>query len=213
MEKFAIIVAGGVGKRMQSDVPKQFLLIDGEPIIVKTIKQFVAYDPSINIIVILPEDHLTKWEKIKQAFLPNLSIDEDSGGETRTLSVLAGLNKISGEGLVAVHDAVRPFVSQKSIADSFESAALHGSGVVTVALKDSIRKVIGNKSEARNREDYKIVQTPQTFKVGMLKNSYEKIGEQQFTDDASVFEYAGNPVFLVEGTYGNIKITTPEDLA
>lgn len=212
MEKYAIIVAGGIGKRMQSDLPKQFLFVEDEPIIVKTIRQFLAFDEHIKMIVVLPSDHFQRWHELKTEFLGEVSIQEVAGGRTRTLSVLAGLSMVNGEGLVAIHDAVRPFVSKETIGDSYRSAALHGSGVATVALKDSIREVVGESSTTRNRDNYRIVQTPQTFNLAMLKKAYSRIGDHSFTDDASVFEYAGNPVYLVEGSYGNIKITTPEDL-
>ena len=131
---------------------------------------------------------------------------------TRSASVLSGLALINKDGLVAVHDAVRPFVSDETITQSFKSADKHGSGVAVVSLKDSIRELINDESIARDRTNYVLVQTPQTFRVSELKLAYEKAGAGLFTDDASVYEAAGFSVSLVNGTYDNIKITTPEDL-
>lgn len=197
---------------MKSDVPKQFLRIDGEPIIVKSIRKFLEYDSEVKVIVVLPETHLNEWEAIKFQYFPDADIASTTGGITRSASVLSGLALIENEGLVAIHDAVRPYVSVSSIKDSFDSADKNGSGVVTVPLKDSIRELENNSSIARDRSNYVLVQTPQTFKVKEIKKAYEKAGTGLFTDDASVFEAAGYAVSLVNGSYDNIKITTPEDL-
>lgn len=204
-------MAGGIGTRMKSDVPKQFLQIDGEPIIVRSIRKFLNYDKEVSIVVVLPEDHIQQWESIKFQYFPDLKFRLATGGLTRTASVMSGLALIE-DGLVAIHDAVRPFVSIDTIANSFASAMNKGSGVAAVALKDSIRELQGDESIARDRSNYVLVQTPQTFKVNELKEAYEKAGVGLFTDDASVFEAAGYTVQLVDGTYDNIKITTPEDL-
>ncbi|WP_425390261.1 2-C-methyl-D-erythritol 4-phosphate cytidylyltransferase [Ekhidna sp.] len=212
MKKYAIIVAGGVGTRMKSEVPKQFLLIDGEPILVRSIKKFLEYDHGIEVIIVLPEAHIKQWEALKFQYFPDREIHVTSGGITRSASVLSGLSIIKGEGLVAIHDAVRPFVSVDTISTSFDSAKSQGSGVAVVELKDSIRELEQNTSIARDRSNYVLVQTPQTFNVSELKDAYGKAGSGIFTDDASVYEAAGYTVSLVEGSYDNIKITTPEDL-
>ena len=204
-------MAGGSGSRMKSTVPKQFLLIDDVPILVHTIRKFLDFDTSINLVVVLPSSHLSEWEDIKSQYFKETPIHIARGGSTRSESVKAGLEFVS-EGLVAIHDAVRPFVSLDTIAASFDAASKHGSGVATIQLKDSIRELEGTSSIARDRSNFVLVQTPQTFKVHDLKNAYAIAGEKSFTDDASVFEAAGNTVCLVEGTYDNIKITTPEDL-
>ncbi len=211
MKKNAIIVAGGSGSRMNSTTPKQFLLIDNVPILVHTIRKFFDYDSSINLVVVLPESHISDWERIRLAYFKHVEIHVVRGGSSRSASVQSGLQLVN-EGLVAVHDAVRPFVSLDTISDSFKSADKYGSGVATVQLKDSIRELDGNTSLARERSHYVLVQTPQTFQVNSLKDSYALIGEQSFTDDASVFEAAGNSIHLVNGTFDNIKITTPEDM-
>lgn len=206
-------MAGGTGARMKSEVPKQFLLIDGEPIIVRTVRQFLEVTESSKIIVVLPENHMTHWHNLLNDFPFLAQVQVAMGGETRTQSVLAGLEKIKGDGLVAIHDAVRPFVTAEIINNSYESAELHGSGVTVVDLKDSIRERVGQKNQTRDRADFVLVQTPQTFRVGELKNAYAKLKKDELhTDDASVYERAGYEVFLIEGSYSNIKITTPEDL-
>ncbi len=205
-------MAGGIGTRMKSDVPKQFLEIDGIPIIVRSIQKFLDYDSSVSIVVVLPEQHVDEWNEIKSTYLSSTDITLTVGGKSRTESVMSGLAKIDETGLVAIHDAVRPFVSIKTIADSFASASKHLSGVATVALKDSIREIGADTSAARDRSNYVLVQTPQTFDVKALKSAYKIAGDGLYTDDASVFEAAGNKVHLVDGTYDNIKITTPEDL-
>ena len=205
-------MAGGMGTRMKSDVPKQFLRINDVPIIVCSIRKFLEYDSKMGIIVVLPETHMKQWEAIRFQYFPDLDIAATPGGITRSASVLSGLTLISGDGLVAVHDAVRPYVSVETIAASFESAKKYGSGVSVVELKDSIREIDGKSSIARDRSSYVLVQTPQTFEVGKLKDAYKKMGAAVFTDDASVFEAAGYQVHLMDGSYSNIKITTPEDL-
>ncbi|MEO9485670.1 MAG: 2-C-methyl-D-erythritol 4-phosphate cytidylyltransferase [Ekhidna sp.] len=212
MKKSAIIVAGGIGTRMKSDVPKQFLLLDGVPIIVQSIKKFLESDKSISIVVVLPKAHMLQWESMKSQHFPDDDFKLAVGGATRTASVLSGLDLIEEGGLVAIHDAVRPYVTKETITASFESAEKDGSGVAVVNLKDSIREITGTQSNAKDRSNYVLVQTPQTFNVTKLKEAYKKIGSKHFTDDASVFEAAGNNVQLIEGSYDNIKITTPEDL-
>ncbi|MEO1253517.1 MAG: 2-C-methyl-D-erythritol 4-phosphate cytidylyltransferase [Bacteroidota bacterium] len=211
MKKSAIIVAGGTGTRMKSDVPKQFLLIDEVPILVHTIRKFLTYDGEIQLVVVLPESHLQQWQFVKSQYFPDVEIIATNGGETRSASVLSGLLFVK-EGLVAVHDAVRPFVSVDTIAKSFESAEEKGSGVAAVQLKDSIRELANESSIARDRANYVLVQTPQTFDSAKLQEAYRIAGVGSFTDDASVYEAAGNKVHLIYGTYENIKITTPEDL-
>lgn len=205
-------MAGGKGTRMKSEVPKQFLPIGGVPIIVHSIRKFFEYDQKIEVIVVLPEAHIKQWEALQFQYFPDANIRVTTGGITRSASVLSGLGLILSDGLVAIHDAVRPFVSTDTIRDSFDAAEKHGSGVAVVELKDSIRELEGTTSIARDRSNYVLVQTPQTFNVNKLKEAYKKAGAGVFTDDASVFEVAGNAVSLVNGTYDNIKITSPEDL-
>lgn len=197
---------------MGADVPKQFLLLDGVPILIHTINRFIDSYPDIQLILVLPKDHTKKWEEIHEQYLPQVEVQVAIGGDTRTASVRSGLSYVEG-GLVAIHDAVRPFTSEKTIEDAFHSAQERGSGVAAVALKDSIRERSENGSSiARNRDRFVLVQTPQVFDTLKLKAAYQKLGDQSFTDDATLFEAAGHEVHLVSGTYDNIKITTPEDL-
>lgn len=207
-----VIVAGGSGSRMNSALPKQFLGIHGKPVIVHTIGVFYDFDPTIELVVVLPEVHLATWHQIQQQFFKTSNIKTAIGGTSRFQSVKAGLEQVTGE-LVAIHDAVRPCVSVEVIGQSFASARLHGSGLVTVPMKDSIREVDGQSSIARDRSRFHIVQTPQTFQTALIKEAFLQSERDSFTDDASVYEASGFQVHIVAGSYENIKITTPEDLA
>ena len=197
---------------MKSEMPKQFLDFQGVPIIIRTIRQFMDADESIELVAVLQRKHLSYWQKLKDSYPFIDSIKIAAGGASRTASVRSGLEAIPDEGLVAIHDAVRPFVTAGIINSSYKSAAEKGSGVATVALRDSIREISGqHKSFARNRNEFVLVQTPQTFKVELIKKSYAEL-EGDYSDDATVLEKTNHDVFLVEGSYANVKITTPEDL-
>ena len=212
MRKHVIIVAGGSGSRMQQALPKQFIEILGKPIMVHTIEAFLSYDPSIHIVLVLPEAHLPTWTELKAKYLSSQDVSIAFGGATRFQSVLSGLNQVDN-GLVAIHDAVRPMISKEVIGSSFELAEAKGSGVVMVPLKDSIReKGDGGGTIARDRSLYYAVQTPQTFQVQLIKQAFAQEESPLFTDDASVYEANGKQVEVVSGDYRNIKITTPEDL-
>jgi 2-C-methyl-D-erythritol 4-phosphate cytidylyltransferase len=207
-----IIVAGGSGSRMNQALPKQFTLIHNIPVLIHTIRAFLSFDPNIHLVLVLPESHLSLWQKIQIEFLPNQKVSIAFGGATRFQSVRNGLAGVAG-GLVAIHDAVRPCVSVASIEASFESAARLGSGVLSVPMKDSLRELSENTSRSVDRAKFHIVQTPQTFQVSLIKRAFEVEEQPFFTDDASVYEYAlDEPVSLVPGDYKNIKITTQEDL-
>ncbi|MBC7891096.1 MAG: 2-C-methyl-D-erythritol 4-phosphate cytidylyltransferase [Sphingobacteriaceae bacterium] len=217
MIHYALIVAGGSGSRMGSAVPKQFLDLGGKPVLVHTLEKFFAYSPAIRIILVIPEVDFDRWKALKglHSFIPSFphSLIEVPGGATRFQSVRNGLSVLSGEGLVAIHDAVRPLVSVEVIQRSFEAAARFGSGVVTVPAKDSIRQVSENGSSvALDRASLRLVQTPQTFRLSLIKKAFEPKESPLFTDDASVAEAADFPIHLVEGSYENLKITTPDDL-
>ena len=196
---------------MGADIPKQFIKINEKPLMVYTIEAFLRFDPTIQIVLVLPEVYQADWRHIEHMFFPKLHFEMAKGGATRFQSVKSGLEKVAGD-LVAIHDAVRPMVSEEGIRASFESAEAHGSGVLVVSLKDSIRKKVGAKTEARNRADYVLVQTPQTFQTDLIKKAYHQKELASFSDDASVFEATGHDISVVEGSYKNIKITTPEDL-
>ena len=213
MVKYAIIVAGGKGLRMGTEVPKQFLDLGGKPVLVRTLEAFHQFDSLIKLILVLPEDHISYWQHLSQPFISDLNIKLVAGGETRFHSVRNGLQGIKDEGLVAVHDAVRPLIDSSTIKATYESAALSGAAISVVRLKDSIRKISGSSSEPVPRDAYRLVQTPQVFHAKLLRSAYEQEYQSDFTDDASVVQQLGHPIALVDGNYLNIKITTPEDLA
>lgn len=207
-----IIVAGGSGSRMNQKIPKQFTKIHDVPVLVYTINAFLDFDSKIKIVLVLPKDHFSTWASIQTQFLPQVPITTVAGGKTRFQSVRNGLAEIT-DGTVAIHDAVRPCIAPAIILQSFEAANEHGSGIVCVPLKESIRQIDGQKSKLMDRTHFKSVQTPQTFQVKLIKKAFESGEEEFFTDDASVYEYAlKEQVVLVQGAYENIKITTPEDL-
>ncbi|PRY10965.1 2-C-methyl-D-erythritol 4-phosphate cytidylyltransferase [Pontibacter ummariensis] len=210
--EYAIIVAGGSGSRMQQELPKQFIEVAGKPILMHTIERFYAYNPEVRLIVVLPQQQLSVWRDLCRKHDFKLFHMTVPGGSTRFGSVKNGLDAVQGEALVAVHDGVRPFIDVATIRAAFEAASVHGNAVVAVSPKDSIRELTPEGSQAVPRDRYKLVQTPQCFKANILKRAYEQPEEEYFTDDASVVEQTGEKIVLVEGSYRNIKITTPEDL-
>jgi len=214
MKKNVIIVAGGQGTRMNASVPKQFMFINKKPILCYTIDKFRAYDTEINIVLVLPKADISYWDKLVKDYVINLhKLIIIEGGKTRFESVKNGLLAIKDiDGSVAVHDGVRPFVSIRAIQESFDSSLKYGSGVLAVDVKDSIRHCTEKGNTALVREEYKMIQTPQTFNLKLLKEAYQIAYQIFFTDDASVYEHSGHKIYLVNGDYNNIKITTPEDL-
>ena len=199
---------------MNSDVPKQFLLLNGKPILQHTLERFLSVLPVPHLILVLPvRDRLT-WKTLCQQhnFYPDIQIVD--GGATRFQSVRNGLSAIQGaEGLVAVHDGVRPYVSAEIIQNSYETAARTGSAVACVPVKDSVRQMGPNgSSNALDRNTLRLVQTPQTFELSRFRQAFQTDEQAFFTDCASVMEYAGFSITLIDGSYENIKITTQEDL-
>jgi len=160
----------------------------------------------------MAKNHFERWAIIKKQWLSKQAIQIVEGGETRFHSVRNGLKWVDGPGIVAIHDAARPCVSAHLINAGYEAAAVHKSAVATVALKDSIREKSGGNTVSRDRSNYYLIQTPQTFDIDLLKKSYETASDVHFTDDASVVASEGHEVHLIEGSYQNIKITTDEDL-
>ena len=212
MKQFAVIVAGGSGSRMNSEIPKQYLPVNGLPILMHTINAFHNYNQDLDIIVVLPTKDLGLWEELCEKYEFNLPVQIASGGDTRFQSVKNGLDRIKSDGIVAIHDGVRPVVNKEIIAASYEIAALHGSAIAAVRLKESIRVTDKDQTKMADRSKYRIIQTPQTFQVDLIKKAYEIPEDPQFTDDASVLEKSGHKISLFEGSYKNIKITTSEDL-
>jgi len=211
MSKSVIIVAGGSGTRMGTEIPKQFLEINQKPIIVHTIEKFVGIVDEI--ILVLPRLHFDLWNNIAAQFLLELNIQIVEGGNTRFQSVANGLKYVKNkESVVAVHDAVRPFVSKTVIENAYLVAQIEGNAVVSVPLTDSIRQTEAENSYAVNRSDYRLIQTPQCFQFSIIQQAYLTPEESFFTDDASVVEHAGYKINLIDGEPINIKITTPFDL-
>lgn len=210
--KAVIIVAGGSGKRMGTEIPKQFLPIAGKPMLMHTIQRFFNYDPLIFIVVVLPFGHIETWNRLCSEHRFLIAHQIVAGGEERFFSVKNGLTLIPDNFLVAIHDGVRPLVNNEVINRSFDAASLYGGAIPVVSPPESIRKIDHQGSLPVNRHEYRLVQTPQTFKADLLKKAYKKPFDSRFTDDATVFESAGYMVHLFEGNEENIKITRPIDL-
>ncbi len=211
MLKQLIIVAGGKGIRMQQDIPKQFIVLKGKTILEHTISAFEALVALDNMVVVLPENEQNRWQEIVYG-QPYERIKIATGGKTRFDSVKSGLKAIKREGVVAIHDAVRPFVDKEVISAAFEKAEKCGAAIPTSSVTSSIRRVFEGISRAENRENFVEVQTPQCFQTELLKEAYEQAKNLPYTDDASVVEAHGKKIYLTEGNVENIKITTPFDL-
>jgi 2-C-methyl-D-erythritol 4-phosphate cytidylyltransferase len=210
---YALIVAGGNGKRMNNALPKQFIELEGKPILLHTIQKFLDFAPDINLVVVLPMDSINEF---KSRYFQQNETNRVSfvvGGDTRFHSVQNGLMTIHDEGVVFIHDGVRPFVSTPVLERCLKIATACGNAVPYIDLKDSIRKRNEQGNIAVSRNEYKAIQTPQTFDISAIKNAFQQDYNEAFTDEASVFEAAGHPIYLVEGNEENIKITTPQDLA
>lgn len=212
MGKFVIIVAGGSGSRMKTKVPKQFLELDGRPVLMHTIEQFFNFDPSIGIVLVLPQDQVETWETLCVHHTFQISCKIAIGGSSRFESVKSGLSQIEADkGTVAIHDGVRPFVSFETLTRCFDMAEEKGNAVPIVPLVESIRTITDEGSMAADRNRYVLVQTPQVFDLEEIRNAYSCRYNPIFTDDASVLEYAGKSINLVAGNRENIKITEPID--
>lgn len=215
MRKYIIIVAGGKGLRMGGEVPKQFLPIGGKPVLMRTMEAFHAFDAEIQIVLVLPVAQQAYWKELCDQYAFTLPYRLADGGETRFHSVKNGLDTIptDEEALVGVHDGVRPFVSAEVIARCYAEAARVGAVVPVTDVVETVRHLEdGGGSTTVNRDEYKLVQTPQVFSLALLKKAYAQPYIPAFTDDASVVEALGHEVTLVQGNRENIKITTPFDL-
>jgi 2-C-methyl-D-erythritol 4-phosphate cytidylyltransferase len=212
MKLYAVIVAGGHGKRMGSELPKQYLELAGKPVLMRTLERFKAFDESIELITVLPENQLRFWAELQKKYsfdIPHMIV---KGGKARFYSVRNGLNFVDVPGLVAIHDGVRPFVSMDTIKRCFQIAEKSGNAVPVISPTDSMRMITETGSKPVNRLNIKIVQTPQVFNAEIIKNAYRQDYLPEFTDDASVLEKTGVKINLIDGNRENIKITTPEDL-
>lgn len=212
MKHTALIVAGGKGLRMGSELPKQFLPIGGKPVLMHTLEAFHRFDSAIDLILVLPEEQQGYWKQLCEQYRFTIRHLIANGGETRFHSVKNGLALVSGGGLVGVHDGVRPFVSQEVIRRCYDRAATEKAVIPVVDVVETVRQVTESGSRTVNRDDYKLVQTPQVFDADLFRQAYAQDFKPFFTDDASVVEAMGVSVSLVEGNRENIKITTPFDL-
>ena len=211
---YIIIVAGGKGLRMGSDIPKQFLPIGGKPVLMRTIERFREYAKDLQIILVLPKAQQDYWQKLCEKYDFDIDYQLADGGETRFHSVQHGLALIpdNAEGVVGVHDGVRPFPSIEVIRNCYETARTAKAVIPVIPVVETVRHLQGNTSETVPRNDYRLVQTPQTFDIQLLKAANRQPYRDDFTDDASVVESYGHSITLVEGNRENIKITTPYDL-
>ncbi len=212
---YIIIVAGGRGMRMGGDVPKQFIPIGGKPVLMHTIERFYEYNPALGIILVLPESQQAYWKSLCKDYGFTIQHTIVNGGETRFESSKNGLSAIPDdeEGVVGIHDGVRPFASVKVIADCFEAARDEYAAIPVVPVAETLR-YIDRQGGGKNvmRSDYRIVQTPQVFDISLLKQAFSQPYQTHFTDDASVVEALGCQISMVEGNRENIKLTTPFDL-
>ncbi len=214
MDKCVIIVAGGKGLRMGGDIPKQFRVVGGRPVLMRTLEAFHRYDAEIGIVLVLPDAHRVYWHELCEQYDFTLVHIVVSGGDTRFHSVYNGLQAVPADvRLIAVHDGVRPFVSLRLLTDTFASADACGAALPALPVVESLRHVTHCGSEAVPRAEFCSVQTPQIFRADILRSAYRQSYTDSFTDDASVVETAGYDVALVEGDVDNIKITSPRDLA
>ena len=211
---YIIIVAGGKGLRMGSDIPKQFLPIGGKPVLMRTLERFREYSPTLQIILVLPQAQQDYWHQLCKDYDFKVEYVLADGGETRFHSVQNGLAKIpdDAEGVVGVHDGVRPFPSIDVIRNCYETARTAKAVIPVIPVVETVRHLQGNTSVTVPRNDYRLVQTPQTFDIQLLKAANKQPYNDGFTDDASVVEAFGFNITLVEGNRENIKITTPYDL-
>lgn len=215
MSDYIIVVAGGKGLRMGGDIPKQFLPVNGRPVLMRTLERFREYDEDINIILVLPKAQQDYWSKLCSEYDFHIPHKIADGGATRFHSVQNGLKLIpdTAQGIVGVHDGVRPFVSTDVIRHCYEAARVHKAVIPVTPVVETLRHINADGSgDNVLRSDYRLVQTPQTFDIQLLKQANKQQYRESFTDDASVVEGIGQKVTMVEGNRENIKITTPFDL-
>ena len=211
---YIIIVAGGKGLRMGSDIPKQFLPIGGKPVLMRTLERFREYSDDIQIILVLPEAQQEYWHQLCDEYHFDVEYTLANGGQTRFHSGQNGLAKVpdDAQGVVGVHDGVRPFPSIEVIRNCYETARTAKAVIPVIPVVETVRQLDGDSSQTVPRDQYRLVQTPQTFDIQLLKAANNQPYNDGFTDDASVVEAFGHKITLVEGNRENIKITTPYDL-
>ena len=211
-KKYCIIVAGGKGMRMASKVPKQFLILSGKPVLFWSISAFQSYDPAINVILVLPGKYISDWKKLTEDYNFPGSITIVQGGESRYQSVKNAVDKLPDNGLVAIHDGVRPLVCQKLIRRCFDLAEEKGNAIPYLPIQDTIRQLINNKNISVDRSQYVRIQTPQVVDIKILKKAFRQPWHKNFTDESRMLENMGVTINLLEGDEQNIKITKQSDL-
>ena len=215
MKRYIIVVAGGKGTRMGGELPKQFQLLGGKPLVMVTLEHLNAIDPAMQLILVLPAQQIELWKQLCKEYSFAVPLILAQGGSTRFHSVQNGLAQVDDieDALVGVHDGVRPFVSPKVLDECFSRAWTDGAAIPMIDVQDSLRHIVGSDAtEVVPRDRYRLVQTPQVFKLSLLRRAYEQRFVEGFTDDASVVEALGEKVSGVDGNRENIKITTPFDM-
>lgn len=212
LPKYVIITAGGSGVRMNTPIPKQFICLQGRPVLMHTIEAFYRYQPSVNIVLVLPLSQIPYWEQLCAEHQFSIPFQITEGGPQRFHSVKNALKLIPEQAVVAIHDGVRPLVSGRTIAEAFYFAEKFGNAVPVLPVTESVRRVENACNKPEDRNVLRLVQTPQCFMAAAIKKAYQVNYHEAFTDDASVLEKAGERIFLCEGNKENIKITTPADL-
>lgn len=212
MRKFALIVAGGSGTRMGGELPKQFMELAGKPVLMHTAEAFLSYDADMEIVLVLPSRHFALWKELCHRYRFDRAHRLVPGGMYRFESVGNGLNTIDGDGLVFIHDGVRPLVSKATLQRCCELASELGNAVPALKVTESIRWADDRLNRPLDREKVWLIQTPQTFRISLIKEAYKQPFREEFTDDASVLESLGYQINLTEGNRENIKITWPADL-
>lgn len=208
----ALVVAGGTGRRMGSAVPKQFLELDGKPVLMYTLEQFSKCPENPEIILVLPPGHENTWKSLCEKYTFDIKHQVVEGGATRAGSVVNGLKKIAPDSIVAIHDGVRPFVSCELISRCFQLANDKGSAIPAIPLRDSLREIKGDDTLSCDRENFRLIQTPQCFRTSEILDCYMSAPLNFYTDDAGIAEDCGIKITLTEGEEHNIKITTPFDM-
>jgi 2-C-methyl-D-erythritol 4-phosphate cytidylyltransferase len=212
VDKIVLIVAGGSGIRMNAGIPKQFIPVNGFPILMHTMEVFASYDRQIRIILALPDNQMEAWRQLCKTYKYSRIHEIRPGGATRFHTVQKNLQDLPDNSLIAIHDGVRPLVSYDTIDRCFKAASEFGNAIPCVEIPETLRKIEADLSRSIDRTQYRLVQTPQIFKGGLIKKAYEQDYQKHFTDDAGVVESLGYKIHVVEGNPENIKITFEKDL-
>ena len=212
MKYYLIIVAGGSGSRLNSDIPKQFIPIAGKPIMMHAIKAFSDCISNLNVVVVIPKSNYELWKDLCKEFSFDIKHTVAEGGLHRFHSVKNGLQNISENAVVGIHDGARPLVNKSTILKSYSAAEKYGAAIPLVRINESVRELSNKANKPLARENLRLVQTPQCFRSEIIKKSYQQDYKEEFTDDATVVESAGHKIHIVDGNVENIKITFPSDI-